>query len=585
MKEHVWPLVRSRLGVIAAVTVAVLLLTAATIAGPLLIRFAIDDGLEKGDESVLQQVALAFLALALVRPLLQRVVVLYTARAGEGVLADLRTATYDRLQELSLPYFEGERAGVLVSRLTADVQSLTTFVRMALPEIATNLILLVVTLVVMLALAPKLLLFALASLPVVLVAWAVYHRRSQPAYLAIRDTVADTLAALQERFAGVRVIQAFRRERDAFAGYEERSEEQIAAWRHASWVNVGFFPLIAFAQALALALVLIGSAVLYDRGEVTIGTVAAFVLYVTSLFEPIARLADWFSELRSGQAALVKIVGVLETPVTVPESREPRALPESGDHAADEIAFAYDDGRLVLDGVAIAVSPGERVALVGPTGAGKSTFAKLLTRKYDPQGGAVAFGEIDLRAASYASLRDRIVFVPQEGHLFSGSIADNVRLAQPAATGEDVREALASIGALGRFERLPEGLDTDVRSRGVRLSAGERQLVSLARVLLADPAVIVLDEATSSVDPGTERAVERALAVVAQGRTVITIAHRLSTAARADRVAVLRDGTLVELGTHEELVARGGFYAQLWQSWMRSGAEPETVSDPTPGSD
>ena len=574
MKEHVWPLVRRRLGTIAAVAVAVLLATAATIAGPLLIKVAIDDGLDQRDESVLEQVALAFFALALVRPLLQRFIVRNTARAGEAILADLRTATYDRLQELSLPYYEGERAGVLVSRLTADVQSLTTFVRLALPEIATNLVLLVVTLVVLVVLAPKLLLFALVSLPIVIAAWAVYHRRSESAYLAIRDSVADTLAALQERFAGVRVIQAFRRERDAFAGYDERSREQVEAWRRASYVNVGFFPLITLAQALAMAAVLIGGAVLYGRGQITIGTLAAFVLYVTALFEPIARLAEWFSELRSGQAALTKIVGVLETPVTVPESGEPRSLPAQGSHAADEIAFAYDEGRLVLDGVAIAVEPGERVALVGPTGAGKSTFAKLLTRKYDPVGGAIAFGEIDLRAASYASLRDRIVFVPQEGHLFTGSVADNVRLAQPEASGEDVREALGSIGALERFEKLPDGLDTDVRSRGVRLSAGERQLVSLARVLLADPAVIVLDEATSSVDPGTERAVERALSVVAQGRTVITIAHRLSTAVRADRVAVLRDGTLVELGTHEELVADGGFYAQLWQSWMRSGAEP-----------
>jgi len=574
VNEHVWPLVRRRLSTIAAVTAAVLLSTAATVAGPYLISYAIDEGLVDGDESALQQVALAFLALALVKPLLQRFIVLRTARAGEGFLADLRTATYNRLQDLSLPYFEGERAGVLVSRLTADVQSLTTFVRMALPEIVTNLILLVATLVVLVLLSAKLLLFALVSLPIVLGAWAVYHRRSEPAYLAIRDTVGTTLAALQERFAGVRVIQAFRRERDAFAGYEERSHEQIAAYKRASYVNIGFFPLIAFAQAIALSGVLVGGAVLYDRGEISIGTMAAFVLYVASLFEPVARLAEWFSELRSGQAALKKIVGVLETPVAVPEHAEPSALPQSGDHSADEVAFAYDEGRLVLEEVAIAVVPGERVALVGPTGAGKSTFAKLLTRKYDPLGGAVAFGEVDLRAASYESLRSRIVFVPQEGHLFTGSVADNVRLARPDAGIEEVRDALRSIGALERFERLPDGLDTDVRSRGVRLSAGERQLVSLARVLLADPAVIVLDEATSSVDPGTERAVERALSVVAKGRTVITIAHRLSTAARADRVAVLSDGRLVELGAHDDLVARGGFYAQLWQSWIRSGAEP-----------
>jgi len=573
VRDHVWPLVRQRLGTIAAVTVAVLLSTVATIAGPALISYAIDDGLVAGDEGALERVALAFLALALVKPLLQRFIVLRTARAGEGFLADLRTATYNRLQELSLPYFEGERAGVLVSRLTADVQSLTTFVRMALPEIVTNLILLVATLVVLVLLAPKLLLFALVSLPIVLGAWAVYHRRSEPAYLAIRDTVGTTLAALQERFAGVRVIQAFRRERDAFAGYEERSREQIAAYKRASYVNIGFFPLIAFGQALALAGVLIGGAVLYDRGEVTIGTVSAFVLYVASLFEPIARLAEWFSEFRSGQAALTKIVGVLETPVAVPENEDPSPLPERGDHSADEVAFAYDEGRLVLEQVAIAVVPGERVALVGPTGAGKSTFAKLLTRKYDPVGGAVAFGEVDLRVASYESLRSRIVFVPQEGHLFSGSVADNVRLARPDASDEEMRDALRSIGALERFEGLPDGLETDVRSRGVRLSAGERQLVSLARVLLADPAVIVLDEATSSVDPGTERAVERALQVVAKGRTVITIAHRLSTAARADRVAVLSDGRLVELGTHEALVASGGFYAELWRSWISSGAE------------
>jgi ATP-binding cassette subfamily B protein len=577
VREHVWPLVRKRRGLLAAAGLAVLASTAITLTGPLLLRYAIDEGLRKGASAPLEHAAIAFLALAVARPLVQRVIVITTARAGESFLADLRTATFDRLQQLSLAFFEGERAGVLVSRLTADVQSLTLFVRMAIVEIGTNLILLLVTLAVLLALAPKLVLFTLASLPIIAVSWLRYHKRSRPAYLRIRDTIAETLAALQERFAGVRVIQSFRREDDAFEGFRERSDDQIDAWKQASYVNVAFFPTIALAQAAALACTLAGGAYLYDRGDVTIGTVAAFVLYVTSLFEPIARLAEWFSEFRSGQAALAKIVGVLSTPVAVPEHDDPRSLPEQGAHSADEVAFAYDTERMVLEDVDVTIQPGERIALVGPTGAGKSTLAKLLTRKYDPVGGAIAFGDVDLRSASHASLRDRIVFVPQEGHLFSGTIADNVRLARPEATSEEVADALRAIGALDRFLALPQGLDTDVRTRGVRLSAGERQLVSLARVLLADPAVIVLDEATSSVDPGTERVVERALAQVSKGRTVITIAHRLSTAARADRIAVLQDGRLEELGTHDELVTAGGFYAQLWASWERNGSSPEAA--------
>ncbi len=573
MREHVLPLLRRHAGLIAGAAFAVLLSTCVQIAGPLLVKYAIDEGLTKKQTGPLEKACLAYLCLALAKPLLQRWITLWSARAGERFLADLRTRTYERLQELSLPFFEGQRAGVLVSRLTSDVQSLTTFVRMVLVEIVGNLLLFVVTLVVLAVLAPKLIPFALISLPILVFAWWRYRHLSKPAYTRIRDNVADTLAALQERFTGIRVIQGYRREESAFAGYRSSSEEQIGAWKAASYVNVGFWPLISAAQALSLAAVLVGGAMLYDRGEISIGTVAAFVLYLTSLFEPIARLAEWFTELRSGQAALTKIVGVLQTPVAVPEHGTPRSLPADGEHVAENVSFAYAEGRPVLEDVDMAIQPGERLALVGPTGAGKSTFAKLLTRKYDPNAGAVVFGDIDLRDAALTSLRQRIVFVPQEGHLFSGSIAENVRLARPDASDADVEQALRRIGALERFQRLPDGLQTDVRTRGVRLSAGERQLVALARVMLADPAVIVLDEATSSVDPGTERAVERALAEVSEGRTVVTIAHRLSTAARADRVAVLRDGRLVELGSHDDLVGANGYYARLWESWGRTGAD------------
>jgi ATP-binding cassette subfamily B protein len=395
--------------------------------------------------------------------------------------------------------------------------------------------------------------------------------------MALRDRVADTMTSMQEGLTGVRVVQSFGREEDRYASYRTRSSAQVSAWRRISLVNIGFFPMIAFAQSLALSAVLVAGGYLNRHGRVSVGTIIAFALYLISLFDPIARLGDWFSEFQSGRAALAKIAGLLATPPTVVGGT--KSLPAAGALAVEGVTFAYGDSAPAVIDVTLTVEPGEHLALVGATGAGKSTLAKLLVRAYDPSAGSVSFGGVDLRDASLRELRERIVFVPQEGHLFSGTIADNVRLARPEASDEEVENALARLGALERFRALPEGLATDVRTRGVRLSAGERQLVALARVLLADPSVLVLDEATSSVDPGTERTVEQALARVSEGRTVITIAHRLSTAARADRVAVMRDGRLVELGSHDELVARGGFYARLWESWGRpargDAASPE----------
>jgi ATP-binding cassette, subfamily B, bacterial len=562
VKEHVWPLVRKNAWLIVGTLAGVAVSTAIQIAGPLLVKYAIDDGISKRNSDPLRTAALVFLALALAKPLVQRAIVLMSAKAGERFLHDLRTATFERLQELSLPFFEREKAGVLVSRLTADVQTLTTFTRQVLVEVVGSVLLLVVTLAVLVSLSPLLTLVTAVALPLLAVAALRYRSRSQPAYLALRDRVADTMSSLQEGLAGVRVVQSFRREDDRYDDYRGRSRAQVAAWRRVSLVNVAFFPVVPLAQAVALAAVLLATRWV----DVSLGTVVAFALYLISLFDPVARLGDWFSEFQSGRAALAKIVGLLETPVTVRGGEV--ELPARGTLAAEGIVFAYD-GTPAVDGVSLSIAPGEHIALVGATGAGKSTLAKLLVRAYDPREGRITLGGVDLRDATLESLRRRIVFVPQEGHLFSGTLADNVRLARPDASDDDVRRALAAVGAL---ERVAPLLDEDVRSRGVRLSSGERQLVALARVALVDPAVIVLDEATSSLDPQTEAAIEQALVAVARGRTVVTIAHRLSTAARADRVAVLDHARLVEVAAHDELVAHGERYAALWASW-RAGLD------------
>jgi ATP-binding cassette, subfamily B, bacterial len=538
--------------------------TLVTVSVPLLVRYAIDSGIEQRDEGAVTRAALILVALVALRPVFERLVVICTARAGERFLGSLRVAAFEHLQRLSMPFFESERAGVLISRLTADVQTLTTFTRHVLVEVVGSVLLLLITLVVLFTVSPLLALVALVSMPLLAVSATSYQRRSHPSYLALRERVADTLTSLQEGLAGMRVVQSFRRERTQFEGYARRSSALVRAWRRVSLVNISFFSVISFAQALSLAAVLLLGGVLYWRDEVTKGTVVAFTLYMLNLFEPIARLGDWFSELQSGRAALTKIVALLETPVTVRDGSQ--ELPGSGELRAERVTFGYGETPVLHD-VTISVTPGEHLALVGPTGAGKSTLAKLLTRQYDPDQGVVRFGGIDLREAANDSLRRRIVFLPQEGHLFSGTLADNIRLGRGDASDADVEQALRAIGAFDRFAALPDGLATDVRTRGVRLSSGERQLVGLARVALADPAVIVLDEATSSLDPATEADVERALAAVSSGRTVITIAHRLSTAERADRVAVIDAGRLVEVATHDELVAEGARYAELWASW------------------
>jgi ATP-binding cassette subfamily B protein len=440
---------------------------------------------------------------------------------------------------------------------------------MGLTAFVQNIMLFTGAVIAIFILSWQLALCTLVLVPPLIVGSRWFRNAANRAYLEVRERVGHNLGTLQEGLAGVRVVQAFGQETAYTSRFEETNEALHDANVETARITVRYFPFVEYLGVIGVATIVGIGGWFTDRGIVTVGTVAAFVLYLNNLFEPIQQLSQIYNTVQSAGAALNKLFGVLDTAPSISERAAAVDLPATGAIVVDDVSFGYG-AELVLRDVSLEIVPGERLALVGPTGAGKSTLAKLIARFYDARSGAVRFGGVDLRDATLESLRSRIVVVPQEGYLFTGTIRDNVRVGRPAASNHEVEDALAELGILDHFKALPDGLDTEVRERGSRLSAGERQLVSLARAALADPSVLVLDEATSNLDPGTERTVELALEQLTEHRTVIVVAHRLSTAARADRVAVIDAGRLVELGTHEELVGREGRYATLFASWSAS---------------
>ena len=547
--------------------------TLTTLAGPLLVRYGIDQGITPGDAAALDAAVVAYVLVAVVAYVVYRSQVRVVSQVGESFLRDLRLRVFDKLQRLSMPFYDREKAGVVVSRMTSDIDSMAELVQMGLLQFVSNVLLLVLSIVVLVVVSWQLALVCLVALPFVVLASIKFQRDSNEAYLVVRDQIGGTLSNLQESIAGVRVIQAFGRERTETRRFAERNRVLYDAHMRSVKVQAWYLPVIEFAGIGTTAAVVGVGGWLVSQGTVTIGTVTFFVLTLSNLFEPVQQLSQLFNTVQSAGAGLQKVFQVLDEPVEVQERPGAVDLAPRGDLVVDGVSFAYGDGPPVLRSVDLTIPSGERLALVGPTGAGKSTLAKLCSRLYDPVEGRVTFAGVDLRDATSRSLRQRIVVVPQEGFLFAGTIRDNVRIGRQGASDEDVEAALETIGVLDRFASLPEGLETEVRERGSRLSAGEKQLVSLARAALADPAVLVLDEATSSLDPGTEALVELAMDRLMAGRTVIVIAHRLSTAERADRVGVVDAGGLAELGTHDDLVAEQGRYQALFATWSGEVAQ------------
>ena len=542
-----------------------------TLAGPVLVRYGIDGGIRKNNTTFLNVTVGLYIVVVAIAYVVGRMQYVALNSAGEGFLRLLRVRVFAQLQRQSMAFFDREKAGVLVARMTADIESMAELVQWGLMQFLSSFLLLFFAFFLLLSLSWQLTLVSLIVFPFLIAASVKFQRDSNKAYLEVREKVGANLSALQEGITGVRVIQAYAREDEQIRRFEESNRALFRSHMHSVKVSTWYFGVIEFAGIASSALIVGIGGWLVHRGTVSLGTVVAFVLLLASLFDPVQQLSQLYNTLQSAAAALHKLFGILDAQPDVVETQTPTALPADGDVVVSGVTFSYDGAaRLALDNVSLTLTAGTRLALVGPTGAGKSTLAKIMARLYDPQSGTVSFGGVDLRQASMTDLRTRIVVIPQEGFLFDGSVRDNLLIAKPDATEAQLLSALDSIGLRERFEALPEGLDTQVRERGSRLSAGERQLVALSRAALVNPAVLVLDEATSNLDPGTEMLVEAALEKLMQGRSVIVVAHRLSTVQRADKIAVVADACISESGTHNELIALGGHYALLAATWNQT---------------
>jgi ABC-type multidrug transport system fused ATPase/permease subunit len=552
----------------ALAIVTLIAYTGVALVPPYLSKLAVDDGIADEDYRTLSIVVVAFLVAGVGAFVLSGAQTYFTGWVGERALADLRIQLFRHLQRLSLGYYERNRTGATVSRITNDVEALDQLVTDGISSLVQNSLVLVGTVVVLFLLDWRLALATLVVLPLMGLATGWFRSRSNQAYRRVRERLGLVTATLAEDLSGMRVVQSFTREptsQSTFRGVNERYRESNY---ETVVLNGIYFPAVDILSSVATAIVLGAGGWLVVQDEMTVGTLLAFTLYLANFFDPVQQLSQLYNTFLSATAALDRITVVLDEEPDIVDAPGAHELPQIDGHVRFEhVRFGYGELPDVLHDFDLDVPAGTTVALVGHTGAGKSTIAKLLARFYDPRAGRILIDGTDLREVTQESLRRQLGIVPQEGFLFAGTIADNIAFGKPRANRTEIEAAAQAVGADQFVADLSDGLDTEVGERGFKLSLGQRQLVAFARALLADPRILILDEATSSVDIGTERRIDRGLRRLVTGRTAFIIAHRLSTIRRADLIVVLDHGRIVDAGTHDELIDRPGPYLRLYGDW------------------
>ena len=554
----------------------VVLENAARLAIPYLVGQGIDKGIPPmvaGEGSSTLVLITAIVGVAVLVQAVTRLTFLMVAgKIGQKVLLELRRRVFRQFQRLSTAFHDRYTSGRVISRSTSDVDAIEEMMDTGFDGLITAVLTLVGTAVLLLWLDPVLGLVALIAFPFLGLLTRWFRRESVKAYRRTRETVAAVIVHFVETMTGIRAVQAFRREPRNEEIFAEVNDDYRAANERAFRLQGLFMPGIKLIGNVTIAIILFYGSYRAFHGDVTVGVLTSFLIYLRAFFEPMQEISQFYNTFQSASAALEKLSGVLEEEPDVPEPVHPVAMPDArGEIRLDHVTFGYDPERPVVQGLDLLMPAGQTVAVVGATGAGKTTIAKLVSRFYDPTAGRVTLDDVDLRDLDDRTLRRHVVMVTQENFVFAGTIADNIRFGRPEASFAEVRAAAEAIGAHDFIAALPEGYDTPVESRGARLSAGQRQLVAFARAFLADPAVLILDEATSSLDVPSERLVQRALRTILAERTAIIIAHRLSTVEIADRVVVLEHGEIVEDGPPERLIARAdGRFAGLHQAWLDS---------------